>query len=105
GHRPDVGAPVAADLRLVPHAAERHAHELAARGIRDRLAERRLADAWRADEAQNGALELVGPVLDREILDDPLLHLLEPVVLLVEHLLSLSEVLLDLAADAPRDRQ
>ena len=33
-----------ADLRLVAHAAERHAHELAARGIGDRHAERGLAE-------------------------------------------------------------
>ena len=34
GQRADVGAPVAADLGLVAHAAERDAHELAARGAR-----------------------------------------------------------------------
>jgi len=43
--RPDVGAPVATDLGLVAHAAERHAHELAPGGAGDRLAERGLADA------------------------------------------------------------
>ena len=33
GHRADIGAPVAADLRLVAHAAQRHAHEVAARRL------------------------------------------------------------------------
>ena len=58
GHRADIGAAVAADLGLVAHAAQRHAHELAARRPRDRLAERGLADAGRADEAEDRALEL-----------------------------------------------
>ena len=54
--RADVGAPVAADLRLVVHAAQAHAHELAPGRLRDALAERGLADAGRADEAQDRAL-------------------------------------------------
>ena len=53
--RADVGAPVAADLRLVAHAAERDAHELAPERARDRAAERGLADAGRPDEAQDRA--------------------------------------------------
>jgi hypothetical protein len=44
-HRADIGAPVAADLGFVAHAAERHAHELATRRLGDRLAKRGLADA------------------------------------------------------------
>ena len=36
GHRADIGAPVAADLGLIVYAAERDAHEVAARGARDR---------------------------------------------------------------------
>ena len=44
GHRADVGAAMAADLGLVAHAAQRHAHELAIGGARDALAERGLAD-------------------------------------------------------------
>ena len=51
GQRADVGPAMAADLRLVAHAAERHADELPARGARDRLADRGLAGARRADEA------------------------------------------------------
>ena len=56
GQRADVGAAMAADLRLVAHAAERDAHELAAERLRDRARERGLADARRADEAQDRPL-------------------------------------------------
>ena len=94
-----------ADFRLVADAAERHPYELAAGRPRDRLAERGLADAGRADEAQDRTLELVGTLLHREILDDPLLHLFEAVVLLVKDLFGLGEIVLDLAGLAPRDRQ
>ncbi len=87
GHRADIGAAVAADLGLVAHAAERHAHELAAGRLGDRLAERGLADARRADEAQDRAGQLVGALLHGEILDDALLDLLEAVVIGVEDLL------------------
>ena len=94
-----------ADLRFVAHAAERHAHELAAGRLRDRLAERGLADAGRADEAQDRSGQLVGARLHGEILDDAVLDLLEPVVVVVEHFLRGVEVLLDLGLLAPRDRQ
>ena len=87
GHRADIGAPVAADLRLVADAAERHAHELAAGRLGDRLAERGLADAGRTDEAEDRTLQLVGAALHREVLDDALLDLLQAVVIGVQHLL------------------
>ena len=128
-----------ANLRLVPDATERQPDELAAERPRDRLAEARLADAGRPDEAQDrlaatlevgrgrhrrggvtgpgttpgrlvggrigsaGALErpayrviesatqpdrgrAVPPqLLDREMLEDPVLDLLEVIVVLVEH--------------------
>ena len=53
-HRADVGAAVAADLRLVAHAAERGARELAPHRARDRAAERGLADA-RAGRRSRGS--------------------------------------------------
>ena len=96
---------MAADFRFVAHAAERHAHELAARGLGDRLAERGLADAGRADEAEDRSRQLVGAALHGEIFEDALLDLVEAEVIGVEHVLRLSEIPLDLGALAPRDRQ
>ena len=57
--RADVGAPVAADLGLVAHAAQRHADELAPGRAGDRLADRGLAGAGRADQGQDRAGALV----------------------------------------------
>jgi len=45
-----------ANLGLVAHAAEREAHELAARGLGDGHAQRGFAHAWRTGEAEDGAL-------------------------------------------------
>ena len=56
GHRADVGAAVAADVGLVAHAAERDAHVLAPERAGDRLGDRGLADARRADEEQDRPL-------------------------------------------------
>ena len=105
GHRADVGAAVSADFRFIPHAAQRHAHELTSGRLRDRLAKRGLADARRADEAQDRSGQLVGAGLHGEILDDAVLDLLKPVVIRVEHFLRGNEVLLDLGLLAPWNRQ
>ena len=105
GHRADVGAPVAADLGLVAHAADRHAHELAPERARDRLAERGLADAGRPDEAEDLARDLVAELRDREVLDDPLLDLVEVEVVVVEHLARVVEVEVVLGERAPRQRR
>ncbi len=59
--RADVGAAVAADLGLVADAAERHADELAAGRAGDRLADRRLAGAGRADQRQDRARSACRP--------------------------------------------
>ncbi len=85
--------------------AERHADELTAGRLGDRLAERGLADAGRADEAQDRPLQLVRPALHRQVLDDAVLDLVETEVIGVEHFLSEIQVVLDLRLLAPRDRQ
>src|SRR5439155_26365000 len=51
--RADVRAAMAPDLRLVAHAAERHAHELSPERPRDLLAQAGLAKARQPHEAQD----------------------------------------------------
>src|SRR3546814_8115658 len=70
GERPDIGAAMAADLRLVMHAAEARAHEFAPRGAGDALAERGLADARRTDEAEDRAAAVGAQLADGEIFED-----------------------------------
>ncbi len=104
-HRADVGAPVTADLGLIAHAAQADADELAPGRARHGLAEAGLAHARRADEAQDRPLQLARALLHREILDNPFLDLLQPVMVGVEHGLGIAQVLLHPAFHPPWDRQ
>ena len=92
GQRPQIGAPVPADLGLVVHAPEGHPHELAPRGPGDALPERGLADAGWADQAQDGAAGTGIELAHREELEDAPLDLLEPVVVLVQDPAGLGDV-------------
>ncbi len=86
---------MAADLGLVAHAAEGDAHELAPERPGDALAERCLPDSRRSGEEQDGArpaavcggLEppLGTQFADGEMLDDPILDVVETGVIGVEH--------------------
>src|SRR5882724_11802473 len=80
----DIRPAMAADLGFVPHAAERDAVELPAERAGDRPPERGLADAGRAHEAENRVLPGGADLLHRQVLQDPLLDLLESFVILVE---------------------
>ncbi len=112
--RPDVGAAVTADLRLVADAAERDAHELASHRPGDGLAETRLADPWRADEGDDRAVAapavalalvettLVPELAGGEELDDAVLDVVEAVVVVVEHALGVLEIDGVVAAVVPR---
>ena len=94
---------MAADLRLVAHAAERDPHELAVHRPRDGLAERRLADAGRTDEAEDRPLHVPFELAHGEVLDDAFLDLVEVVVILVEHAAGLDRVEPILGPLVPRD--
>ena len=83
-HGADVGAPVAADLGLVVHAAEAEALELPAEGPGNAAAERGLAHAWRADEAEYGALGVGIELVDAQVFKDAVLDLVEAEVVLVQ---------------------
>ncbi len=81
-----------ADLRLVMHAAQADADELAAHGAGDGLAERGLAHPRRPDEAEDRRLALGGEFADGQIFDDPLLDLLQAIVVLVEDAARLGDI-------------
>ena len=105
----DVRAPVAADLGLVADAAERHADELPPGRARDRLADRGLAGARRADQRQDDARAAVvgdaplgAQLAHGQVLGDALLHVLEAGVVGVEHLARVHRIEPLLGALRPR---
>ncbi len=110
--RANVRAAMAANLRLVAHAAKRHPDELPARGTRDRLADGRLAGAWRPDQGENDSRPPVlrhaalGPELaDRQVLGDAAFHVVEALVVGVEDRSGMHWIQAFLRALRPRDRQ
>jgi hypothetical protein len=68
-------------------------------------AKRGLAHAGRADQAKNRPLDLAHALLHREVLEDPLLDPVQAVVVGLQHLVGVLDVLLDLGALLPGDRQ
>src|SRR5439155_7876967 len=84
GPRADIRAAMAADLRLVANAPHAYPDEIAPHGARDGAPERSLARAGRAGEAEDGTPEIVLELEDSEVLENPLLHLVQTEVLRVE---------------------
>ena len=84
GQRPDIGAAVAADLSFVPHPTQGRAHEVAPQGPGHAPAGGGLAHAGRAHQTEDGALLVRLELAHRQVLDDALFDLLQPVVVLVQ---------------------
>ena len=63
------------DFRFITDTAQGHSYKLAIGGASDGLAQGSFPYPRGAHEAQDGAFDLIDPLLNREILKDPLLHL------------------------------
>ena len=92
-HGTDIGPAMASYLGLVVHAAQGHADEFPAHGVRDRTAEGRLAHARGTDQAQDRALQVPCQLDDRQVLEDMFLRFLQSVVIGVEHGLHTADIL------------
>ena len=109
---PDVSPSMPADLGLVADPAERHAHELTARGARDGLADRRLAGAGRADQGEDRAggapllrhAPLLAQLAHGDVLRDAVLDVFQAGVVCIQHLACMHGVELLLGALRPRHR-
>ena len=95
---------MAADFRFVAHAAERDAHELPADRVGDRARQRGLADAGRAEEAQDRSLDVRIELAHRQVLEHAVLDLLEAGVIGVEDLLGVLQIDRVFRALRPRQR-
>src|SRR5207342_3641064 len=92
--------------------AERDPDELPAEGARDALAERRLAHTGRSDQREDRARTasgrlaqpaLLAELADSQVLEDPILHVLQALVVGVEHDARLGDVQVVVRTDVPRD--
>ena len=86
GKGADIRAAMSADLSFIAHAAQRHADKLAAGRLSDRHTERSLADAWRSDEAQDGAFWVLYQLADRQKFQNAILYLFQSVVVGIQDL-------------------
>src|SRR3546814_2328865 len=91
-HGTDIRPAMAPDFGFITHATQCHTHKLAVDGLGDALAKGRLADARRADQAKDRRLELIHALLHGQILDDAFLDLLQAIVIGIEHLLSRTQI-------------
>ena len=73
------------DLGFVVYAAEAQAGEFAPGRLGDALPERRLADAGRADEAQDGAASIRIELAHGQIFEDAALDLGQAVVVFIQN--------------------
>ena len=89
------------DFRFVTHAAQSHAHVLAAGGLGNGLTQRGLAHARRAYQAEDGRLDLVHALLHSKIFKNAVLDLFQAKVVFVEHFLGIGQIMLDLGLLAP----
>ena len=92
GHGSDVRSSVTSDLSLIPHAAKGDPHILPSERLRDALADTRLARSGRADEQKDRTGLLLVQAHDRKLLDDPVLDLLEAVMILIQDLMGLLKI-------------
>src|SRR5712672_1791214 len=97
----DIGAPVAPDLGLVVHAAETEPREFAPGRPGDALAERCLADARRADEAENRAFAVGIELADGKIFENAALDLGKTIMVFIENAACLGDVDIILAKVGP----
>ncbi|OPZ86875.1 MAG: hypothetical protein BWY76_00743 [bacterium ADurb.Bin429] len=92
GQRPDVGAPMAADFRLVAHRPQRDADELPLHSAGDGLSQRGFSHARRADETEDGPLHVRLQLAHRQVIENAVLHPLQVVVILIENRLRFQDV-------------
>mmetsp|Transcript_97484 Transcript_97484/g.275763 ORF Transcript_97484/g.275763 Transcript_97484/m.275763 type:complete len:373 (+) Transcript_97484:1004-2122(+) len=83
-HGANVRAPVTFDLGHVVQTADAEAIELAAKGLGDGAADGRLPHTRRADEAKNLSLHRPTKCAHRDELQNPLLHVVEAIMIAVE---------------------
>ena len=91
------------DLRHVRQATNREAEELPVESPSDRLANRRLSDTWGTDETDDLALNRTAELADSKELQDSVLDVLQPVVVLVEDTLGVGDRVVLTGVLAPRD--
>ena len=92
GHGAYVCLAMAADIRLIPHAAQADTVELAVHSLGNRDSNRGLSHARRAYQADNLALGLGMDLADSYVFQYALFHLCQAIMILIQHSPSLFHI-------------
>ena len=87
-----IGSSVSPDFRFIPHATKGHAHEVSVHGSGYGLGDGCLTHPWRSYQTDDGSLHSLGGVLHCQVLDDSVLHILQPIVVRFQNLSGLDDV-------------
>ena len=104
-HGADVGAAVAADLRLVMDTAQTHAGKFTAHALRHRMGDGGLAHTRRADQTDDLPLHILVQLAHRQQLQNPFLDLLQTIMIPVQHLAGMGLIQIILRGCVPGQRQ
>lgn len=104
-HGPHIGFPVAPDVAFVLDPAQAQPHIGAPHGPGDGLADAGFAHPGRAHQTENLSLGLGLELPHRQAFQNPVLHLFQTVVVLVEDLSGLLEVYVVFGGSVPRQFQ
>ena len=105
GQRPHIGTPMPPYLGLIPHSAQRNAHELAPRGLCHGSGQRGLAHAGRPHKTQNRPFQSARQLLHGQIFQNTLLRLFQPEVAAVKQFLGFTDIHVDRLQLVPREIQ
>src|SRR5687768_3696827 len=89
----DIRPAMAADLGFVMDSAKSEPDEFTPSRPGDRFAERRFANAWRADETEDRPFRILDQLSNGEKLKNAFLDLVETVVVLVKGLLGFTKII------------
>ena len=92
-HCSEVGAPVTADLSLIPHSAEGQPYILLIQSFGNRVSDRRLAGPRRSHKAEDWSRSVACQLSHSKELENSVLDLGQPIMIAVEDLLRADQVM------------
>ena len=87
GHRTNVGTTMATYLRLIMKTAQRNSDILTVQSFCNRFSQRSLTNSRRSIQTDNGWLHITFQFQHRQMFNDALFHLLQPVVIAIQDFL------------------
>ena len=101
GERADICTTVAADFGLIMDAAERDTDKISAKGVRNGTPQGGFPHSRRSYESENRPTHVVLQLANRQVFEDPALHFVDSIMILLEDLPRVRDVQSVLRRNAP----